>query len=276
MSSANAGGSSIGRKSPWNIWHWRPVGPLCRSPQDWWKQRPPFLKGAHRLSHALGLRAKWRLHRNLGQTWLHFLKDLLEKQGVTVACCGRRTLEGEVSGILSSMYSSTGGHFRKILPHPSVPRSPGPNNNPGGISAPPISKRLPKDLPRHTATSNLTQRQIPTHQWAGTSPSHQEVYSKPPYQLQPQGGQTPEGTEATTLLPVERSPHQKPVKMKTQRTITQMREKEKSPENQLSEQEILSLQEKDFRLLMLKRMQDIGNKREANMDNVQETLSKEI
>ena len=64
--------------------------------------------------------------------------------------------------------------------------------------------------------------------------------------------------------------------MKTQRTITQMREKEKSPENQLSEQEILSLQEKDFRLLMLKRMQDIGNKREANMDNVQETLSKEI
>ena len=64
--------------------------------------------------------------------------------------------------------------------------------------------------------------------------------------------------------------------MKRQRTITQMREKGKTPENQLSDEEILSLQEKDFRLLMLKMMQDIGNKLEAKMDNLQETLSEEI
>ena len=63
--------------------------------------------------------------------------------------------------------------------------------------------------------------------------------------------------------------------MKIQRTITQMREKGKTPENQLSN-EILSLQEKDFRLSMLKMMQDIGNKLEVKMDNLQETLSKEI
>ena len=55
-----------------------------------------------------------------------------------------------------------------------------------------------------------------------------------------------------------------------------MREKGKPPEKQLSDEEILSLQEKDFRLLMLKMMQDIGNKLEAKMDNLQETLSKEI
>ena len=55
-----------------------------------------------------------------------------------------------------------------------------------------------------------------------------------------------------------------------------MREREKPPENQPSDQEILSLQEKDFRLLMLKMMQDIGNKLEAKMDNLQETLSKDI
>ena len=61
--------------------------------------------------------------------------------------------------------------------------------------------------------------------------------------------------------------------MKRQRTITQMREKGKTPENQLSDQEILSLHEKDFRLLM---MQDIGNKLEAKMDNLQKTLTKEI
>ena len=54
-----------------------------------------------------------------------------------------------------------------------------------------------------------------------------------------------------------------------------MREKGKTPEKQLSHEEILSLQEKT-RLLMLKMMQDIGNKLEAKMDNLQETLSKEI
>ena len=62
--------------------------------------------------------------------------------------------------------------------------------------------------------------------------------------------------------------------MKRQRTITQIREKGKTPEKQLSD-EILSLQKKDFRLLMLKMMQDIGNKLEAKIDNLQETLSKE-
>ena len=50
-------------------------------------------------------------------------------------------------------------------------------------------------------------------------------------------------------------------------------EKEKTAE-QLSDREILSLQEKDFRLLMLKMMQDIGNKLEAKTDNLQETLTK--
>ena len=44
----------------------------------------------------------------------------------------------------------------------------------------------------------------------------------------------------------------------------------------LSDEEFLSLQEKDFRLSMLKMMQDIGKKLEAKMDNLQETLSKEI
>ena len=43
-----------------------------------------------------------------------------------------------------------------------------------------------------------------------------------------------------------------------------------------SDDEILSIQEKDFRLLMIKMMQDIGNKLEAKMDNLQETLTKEI
>ena len=78
------------------------------------------------------------------------------------------------------------------------------------------------------------------------------------------------------LLPAKRTPCQKPIKMKRQRTITHIREKENSPEKQLSDLEILSLQEKDYRLLMLKMMQDFGNKLEAKMDNLQLTLNKEI
>ena len=64
--------------------------------------------------------------------------------------------------------------------------------------------------------------------------------------------------------------------MKRQKTVTQIREQEKKPEKHLSDLEIISLQEKDFRLMMSKMMQDIGNKLEANIYNLQQTLSKEI
>ena len=52
-------------------------------------------------------------------------------------------------------------------------------------------------------------------------------------------------------------------------------EKWKTPENQLSDEEILSIQEKDFRLLMIKMMEDIKYKLEAKMDNLQETLTRD-
>ena len=56
--------------------------------------------------------------------------------------------------------------------------------------------------------------------------------------------------------------------MKRHRTTTQIREQEKIPEKQLGDLEILSLQEKNFRLTMLKMMQDIGNKLEAKIDTL--------
>ena len=61
--------------------------------------------------------------------------------------------------------------------------------------------------------------------------------------------------------------------MKRQRTITQMREKGKTTENHLSNEEILSLQEKDFRLLMLKTLEINWRERWITL---QETLTKEI
>ena len=48
----------------------------------------PFLKGAHRLSCALGPQGKVVAPMELGQTRLKFLEDLLGEQGVAVAHCG--------------------------------------------------------------------------------------------------------------------------------------------------------------------------------------------
>ena len=70
-----------------------------------------------------------------------------------------------------------------------------------------------------------------------TSPSHQEAYSKPPYQLQSQGaGGTSEAREVTTLLSAKRRPLQKSIQMKKQRIMTQIREQGKKKEKQLSDQ----------------------------------------
>ena len=55
-----------------------------------------------------------------------------------------------------------------------------------------------------------------------------------------------------------------------------MREKGKNPRKSAKRGEDSQTPGKNFRLLMLKMMQDIGNKLEAKMDNFQETLTKEI
>ena len=77
-------------------------------------------------------------------------------------------------------------------------------------------------------------------------------------------------------MPAKRRSHQKPIKIKRQRTTTQIREQEENPENQLSDPESISLQEKDFRLKIMELMQDIRNRLEEKIDSIQQTMSKEI
>ena len=50
--------------------------------------------------------------------------------------------------------------------------------------------------------------------------------------------------------------------------MTQIREQEKSQETQVSDVEIISLHEKDFRLMIVKKIQNIGNKLEAQIDKL--------
>ena len=147
-------------------------------------------------------------------------------------------------------------------PHPSVNRLP--KDHPG--TQPPLIS--PRDKVPPTSGRGIS----PTYQWAGTSPSHKEAYSKPLTNFSHKGGTHQKLREARTLLSAKRTPHQKPIKMKRQRTITQIREKEKTPEKQLSDLEIISLQEKDFRLMIVKMTQDTGNGLEAKTDNLQQTL----
>ena len=100
------------RSSLLGIWHWekeppeylalRVSGLVYRGSTGLGEMETPLLKGTHRISCALGPRAKQRLYRNLGQTCLWFLEDVLEKQGVSVAHSGGRILEAKVLGIIIS------------------------------------------------------------------------------------------------------------------------------------------------------------------------------
>ena len=57
--------------------------------------------------------------------------------------------------------------------------------------------------------------------------------------------------------------------------MTKIREKEIKIEKQLSDLEITNFHEKDFGLMTVKMIPDLGNKLEAKIDKLQETQSKE-
>ena len=144
-----------------------------------------------------GSEAKQKLYKDLGQTCLWFLEDLLGKQGMTTVHCEGRTLEAKVLKKIS-MNPFRGGHFGKIWPHPSALRILSPKEKPGkagGNTDSPNSKQAAKDppptpgtqppliTPRDKAPPIREIRVSSTYQWVGTSPSHQEACSKPLYQL---------------------------------------------------------------------------------------------
>ena len=144
-------------KEPQSIWHWRPVGLVCRSSTGLGEMETPFLKGAHRLSRALGPRAKQSLHRNLGQTWLQFLEDILGKQGwmwlvvreghwkqssqeYSAACLSLEVAILGKSGPTHQCWEAPGQTTIQVgsQPHPSVNRLP---KDPSGTQLPLIPSR---------------------------------------------------------------------------------------------------------------------------------------
>ena len=64
--------------------------------------------------------------------------------------------------------------------------------------------------------------------------------------------------------------------MKRQRALYQMKEQDKSPEKQLNEVEIGNLPEKEFRIMIVKMIQDLGKRMEAKIEKMQEILNKHL
>ena len=70
--------------------------------------------------------------------------------------------------------------------------------------------------------------------------------------------------------------HRKTDNMKRQRNLHQMKEQDKTPEKQLNEVEIGNLPEKEFRIMIVKKIQDLRKRMEAKIKKVQEMFNKDL
>ena len=64
---------------------------------------------------------------------------------------------------------------------------------------------------------------------------------------------------------MEQKPHSQKDEMKRQRAMYQMNEQDKTPEKQLNEVEIGNLPEKEFRIMIVKMIQDLGKRMEVSI-----------
>ena len=63
-------------------------------------------------------------------------------------------------------------------------------------------------------------------------------------------------------------------KMKRQRNIQQIKEHDKSPQNQTKEEKIGSLPEKEFRMMIVKMIQNLENKMELQINSLETRIEK--
>ena len=76
---------------------------------------------------------------------------------------------------------------------------------------------------------------------------------------------------------MEQKPHSRKIdKMKRQRALYQMKEHNKTPEKQLNEVEIGNRPEKDFRIMIVKMIQDLGKRMEAKIEKMQEMFNEDL
>ena len=150
-----------------------------------------------------------------------------------------------------------------------------------GTQPHPLAERLPKIIIRpQTAQNTPPDVDLPTrktrssliHQNSGTSPLHQEAYTTHWTNLS-HLGETPKTRETTNLQPAKGIPqHSKLSKMRRQRNTQQMKEQGKNPPDLTNEEEIGSVPDKEFRIMIVKMIQNLGNR----IEKIQETFNKDL
>ena len=156
----------------------------------------PFLKGAHRLLCVLGPRAKQRFH----QIWIRLDCSSWRISRENSSCMWLLVREG-LWKKSPWEYSSAYVHLEVAILGKSDPthqrwEASGQTLIQVGSQPHPLVNRMPKDLPG-TQPPLISSRDkgpatrgigiSPTYQWA--VPPIRKPTSKPPYQLQPQGGE---------------------------------------------------------------------------------------
>ena len=64
--------------------------------------------------------------------------------------------------------------------------------------------------------------------------------------------------------------------MKKQKVMSQMKGQDKIPENQLNNVETGDLPEREFRIMIVKMIQDLGKRMEAKIEKMQEMFTKDL
>ena len=99
------------------------------------------------------------------------------------------------------------------------------------------------------------------------SPSHQEAYTS--LLASSIRGQTEEARRTTVPQQLKQKAHyRKFIRMKKQKVMSQMKGQDKTPEKQLNEVEIGNLPEKEFRIMIVKKIQDLGKRMEAKIEKI--------
>ena len=150
-----------------------------------------------------------------------------------------------------------------------------------GTQPHPLAERLPKIIIRSQTTQNIPpDMDLPTrktissliHQNTGTSPPTR----KPTQTTEPTiatGDRYQKQQELQTCsMQKGDCKHSKLSKMRRQRNTQQMKEQGKNPPEQTNEEEIGSLPEKQFRVMIVKMIQNLENR----MEKIQETFNKDL
>ena len=177
---------------------------------------------------------------------------------VGVAHCGGRTLDKEVPGIIISVSSLEAAIMEKSGPIHQGSEAPGQTTNRVGTQLHTSANRLPLITPRDKALPTRGIRISSTYQWAGTSPIRNPITS-PCINFTHKGADTRIKRGYNPLACIKETT-QKLYKVKSKRNMSQMKEQDKAPEDQLSEVEIGNLFEKDFRVMLVKAIQDLRKK----------------